>query len=479
MTTTDLTQTADRLAADLRRRGFTGQVVHAGEPGYDRARQVWDGTVDRRPALIAQPCGTSDVAAAIGLARDGELPLAIRGGGHSIAGHSACDDAIVIDLAQLRHVTVDPRARRARAGGGALLADLDQATQAHGLVVPAGQVSHTGVGGLTLGGGVGYLMRQFGLTIDSLTGAQVVTAAGEVVHASADVNPDLFWALRGGGGNFGVVTEFEFALHRAGPIINAGVFAYPYERAGEVLRASRAVMQAAPQELSIHEILLTVPEHEPFPAGLQGTRAVFLVPVHLGSEQQARADLAPLRDLGPVFDLVGPMPYLALQSMIDYDNRAGQGTYSRSHWLAGYDDELIDTLIDKFDRVSSPLSHLITARMGGAIQRVPHDATAFPHRSAANLLWIIGYWPDPHADGSPHRAWVDDVLKATRQYSTGGVYVNALADEGPSRIRSAYGQATYERLATVKARWDPGNLFKLNQNIPPSRSPSVNPATAA
>jgi FAD/FMN-containing dehydrogenase len=330
MKTTDLTRTANWLAADLRRRGFAGQIIHTGEPGYEGARRVWNGVVDRRPALIARPCSTADVAVAIGVARNGELPLAIRGGGHSIAGHSTCDDGMVIDLSQLRHVTVDPTARRARVAGGALLAHLDQATQAYGLVVPAGQVSHTGVGGLTLGGGIGYLSRQFGLTIDSLTGAQIVTATGKVVYASANLNPDLFWALRGGGGNFGVVTEFEFTLHAAGPIINAGVLAYPYQRAGEILRASRAVMDQAPDELSIHEILLTVPEHEPFPAELQGTRAVFLVPVHVGDQEQARALLAPLRELGPAFDMVGPMPYVALQSMIDDDNRAGLGHHSRS-----------------------------------------------------------------------------------------------------------------------------------------------------
>ena len=469
MPTTALTQTSSRLATELGRRGFTGWITHPGEPGYEDARRVWNGAIDRRPALIARPCATADVAVAIGLARDRELPLAVRGGGHSAAGHSTCDDGLVIDLSQLRPVAVDPIARQARVGGGALLADLDQATQAHGLVVPAGQVSHTGVGGLTLGGGIGYLSRQLGLTIDSLTGVELVTAAGETVHASADVNPDLFWALRGGGGNFGVVTEFQFTLHPVGPIVTAGVFAYPYQRAGEVLRASRAVMEQAPEELSIHEILLTVPEHEPFPAELQGTRAVFLVPVHIGTQAQARADLAPLRELGPVFDLVGPMPYLALQSMIDHDTRAGLGHYGRSHWLAGYGDELIDTLVEKFEEVSSPLSHLITARMGGAVRRVPDDATAFRHRSAANLLWIIGLWPDPHVDSSPHRAWVDEVFKATRRHSSGGVYVNALADEGPGRVRSAYGEDTYARLVRAKDRWDPGNLFKLNQNISPSR----------
>jgi FAD/FMN-containing dehydrogenase len=334
-------------------------------------------------------------------------------------------------------------------------------------------VSHTGVAGLTLGGGVGYLMRKHGLTIDSLLAAQVVTAAGEIVRASADDNHDLFFALRGGGGNFGVVTEFRFKLHEVGPFVHAGVLAYPFERADEVLRASREVMQDAPDELSIHEILLTIPAHDPFPVALQGRRAVFLVPVHVGGAERAVADLAPLRELGPAFDLVGPMPYRALQSMIDHDNQAGRGHYSKSHWLNGYGDALIDTLIDAFREASSPLAHLITARMGGAIERVPASATAFAHRSAANLLWIINYWDDPQADSVPHRRWVNDVLEATRRYSTGGGYVNAIEpDEGSARVLAAYGDHTFSRLAEIKRRWDPHNVFRLNANIPPAGSRS-------
>jgi FAD/FMN-containing dehydrogenase len=254
-----------------------------------------------------------------------------------------------------------------------------------------------------------------------------------------------------------------------GPLVHAGVLVYPFERAGEVLRASREVMDSAPDELSIHEILLTVPAHEPFPSELHGRPAVFLTPVHVGPDEQAEADIAPLRALGPAFDLVGPMPYLALQSMIDHDNRAGLGHYSKSHWLSGYDDGLIDTLIDALPQAPSPLAHLITARMGGAIERVPADATAFAHRSAANLLWIIDLWDDPTADPRPHRDWVNDVLQATRRHSTGGSYVNAIdPDDGPARVRAAYGETTFARLARIKRRWDPDNIFRLNANIPPA-----------
>jgi FAD/FMN-containing dehydrogenase len=465
MTVQTLTNDVSR---QLGRRGFTGELIVPADGGYEDARRVWSGSIDRRPAAIARCYDSEDVAAAVTGAAALGLPLAVRGGGHSVAGHGTCDDGVVVDLSPMRQVRVDPVARRATVAGGALLGDLDSATQEHGLAVPAGQVSHTGVAGLTLGGGVGYTMRKLGLTIDSLRAAELVTAGGESVRADEERNPDLFWALRGGGGNFGVVTEFEFDLHEVGPMVYAGVLVFPYERAGEVLRASRALMEAAPDELTIHEILITVPSHEPFPPELHGQRAVFLTITHLGDDEQAGADMAPLRELGPVFDLVGEMPYMALQSMIDHDTRHGLGHYSKSHWLAGYEDGLIDTLVEAFPQAPSPMAHLITARMGGAIERVPADATAFAHRSAANLLWIIDLWEDPEEEADPHRAWVNDVLEATRPHSTGGVYVNALDDEGEGRIRDAYGEETFARLQRVKRDWDPDNTFRLNQNIPPA-----------
>jgi FAD/FMN-containing dehydrogenase len=453
----------------LRSRGFTGEVVTPDDSAYEGARRVWNGSIDRWPAAVARCRDADDVAAVIGVATQLELPLAVRGGGHSIAGHSTCDDGIVLDLSCMRQVAIDRHRRRARVAGGALLGDLDEAAQAHGLAVPAGQVSHTGVAGLTLGGGVGYLMRPLGLTIDSLRSASVVTAGGERVAASEHEHPDLFWALRGGGGNFGVVTEFEFELHEVGPIIYAGVLVFPLERGGEVLRASRALMADAPDELTIHEVLITLPHHPPFPPELQGTKAAMLVVAHLGTEEQARADVAPLRALDPSFDLLGPMPYLALQTMIDEDTRPGLGHYSKSHWLAGFDDELIDVLVERLARATSPMSHLITARMGGEIERVPAEATAFRYRSAANLLWAIGLWEDASDPGDEHRAWVNEVMDAAAPFSTGAGYVNAVEeDEDSARVRNAYGEDTFARLRQVKRRWDPENVFRLNANIPPA-----------
>jgi FAD/FMN-containing dehydrogenase len=457
------------IGRQLRWRGFTGELVDPGHPAYDEARRVWSGSIDRRPAAVARCRDADDVAAAVTACTTLGLPLAVRGGGHSMAGHSTCDDGIVVDLSAMRSVTVDPVARRARVAGGALLGDLDRATQEHGLAVPAGQVSHTGVAGLTLGGGVGYLMRKYGLTIDSLRSAELVTAEGQFVRASEEDNEDLFWALRGGGGNFGVVTEFEFDLHEVGPIVNAGVLVFPYERAGEVLRASRELMAGAPDELTIHEILITLPMHEPFPPHLQGTRAAMLAIAHVGTEEEARADVEPLRELGPSFDLLGPMPLLALQTMIDDDTRHGLGHYSKAQWLAGYEDGLIDALVERMPLAPSPMSHVITARMGGAIERVPAGDTAFAHRSAANLLWVIGLWDDPADPDEPHRAWVNDIVEAARPHSTGGVYVNGIEDGGgPERVVSAYGAETFARLREVKRRWDPGNVFRLNANIPPA-----------
>ena len=453
----------------LRNRGFTGELVTPGDSTYEQARRVWNGSVDCWPAAVARCRDREDVAAVIDGAARLELPLSIRGGGHSVAGHSTCDDGVVLDLSPMRRVAIDPRTRRARVAGGALLGDLDRAAQEHGLAVPAGQVSHTGVAGLTLGGGVGYLMRPLGLTIDSLRRASVVSAAGERVTASEEENPDLFWALRGGGGNFGVVTEFEFDLHEVGPIIYAGVLVFPLERGGEILRASRALMATAPDELTIHEVLITLPHHPPFPPELQGTKAAMLVVAHLGAEEQARADVAPLRELGPSFDLLGGMPYLALQTMIDEDTRHGLGHYSKSHWLAGFDDELVDVLVERLGRATSPMSHLITARMGGAIEQVPAEATAFRYRSASNLLWAIGLWEDASDPGHEHRAWVNDVMEATAPFGTGAGYVNAIeGDEDGARVRDAYGEDTFARLRQVKRRWDPENVFRLNANIPPA-----------
>ncbi len=447
--------------------GFRGERIAPGDPAYDAARRIWNGAADRHPALIVRPRDAEDVAQAIAAARAQGLPLAVRGGGHSMAGHSTCDDGLVIDLSSMRDVHVDPGARRVVVGGGALLGDLDRATQAHGMVVPAGHVSHTGVAGLTLGGGIGWLARALGLTIDSLVAAEMVTAGGEVVLASADEHPELFWGLRGGGGNFGVVTRFEFRTHPLeGPLV-AGMMLHPIDRARDVLRATRDLMASAPDEMSVYEVLITVPPEPPFPQDLWGRPALAVGMAYRGPVEEGLQEAALFRELGPTLDLVGPMPYLALQTMLDAGVPHGRHHRGRSEFLRELDDDVIDVLLDQFSRVTSPFAQVITARMGGAIARVADDATAYGHRRAQRLLWIANLWDG--GDPAPHVAWVRELSEAVAPYRSGAVYVNALDDERPERVRAAYTPVAWRRLVALKDRWDPENVFRLNQNVPPSR----------
>jgi FAD/FMN-containing dehydrogenase len=462
MTTDTLTTT---LARGLRVRGFTGELVEPQHPEYDAARRVWNGAIDRRPAAVARCADADDVAAAIGAARSAGLPLAVRGGGHSMPGHSVCEGGLVVDLCGLRSVSVDPARRRARVGGGALLGDVDRATHPHGLAVPAGHISHTGVAGLTLGGGTGWLMRKHGLTIDSLLEVEMVTADGRTVRASESEHPELFWALRGGGGNFGVVTEFVYRLHEVGPAITAGLLVFPFERAGEALRASRARMADAPDELTIYEVLISAPPAPPFPADLHGRPVAVIGVAHAGTPQEAERDLAQLRALGPALDLVEPMPHVAMQTMLDDTAPPGLGQYSRYHWLTGMSDEAIEVVLEHFAWVPSPLSQVLMGRLGGAVARVPAETTAFGHRDAGNQLWIVGTWAE--GDGHAERAWARGLHEATERFST-GVYVNGLGDEPGERVRAAYDAQAWERLVAVKDAWDPENVFRFNQNIPPS-----------
>jgi FAD/FMN-containing dehydrogenase len=449
--------------------GFRGERIGPGHPAYDAARRIWNGAADRRPALILRPRDAEDVARAIGAARRHGLPLAVRGGGHSMAGHSTCDDGLVIDLSSMRDVRVDPGARRAVVGGGALLGDLDRATQEHGAVVPAGHVSHTGVAGLTLGGGIGWLARGLGLTIDSLVGVEMVTAAGEVVRAGADEHPELFWGLRGGGGNFGIVTRFEFATHPLeGPLV-AGMMLHPIERAGEVLRATRDLMASAPDEMTVYEVLVTVPPEPPFPAELWGRHALAVGMAYYGPVEEGFQEAGLFRAVAPpALDLVGPMPYPALQTMLDAGVPHGRHHRGRSEFLRELDDDVIDVLLDHFSRVTSPFAQVITARMGGAIARVPDDATAYGHRRAERLLWIANLWEG--GDPAPHVAWVRGLSEAVAPHRSGAVYVNALDAERPERVRAAYTPEAWRRLVALKDRWDPENVFRLNQNIPPGGS---------
>ena len=456
------------IATDLRRtlrgHGATAPSSAPRIPDYDAARRIWNGTADRRPAAIVRCASERDVAAAIAVARAQDLPLAVRGGGHSLPGLSTCDDGIVADLSPMCDVHVDPVARIAHVGGGALLGQLDRATQRHGLAVTTGQVSHTGIGGLALGGGIGWLMRKHGLTIDSMLAAHVVTAGGEQVRASEDEHADLFWALRGGGGNFGVVTRFEFRLHRVGPVIHGGMLVFPLARAEEVLAANRAVMDGAPDELTTFEVLTTAPPAPPFPPELHGQPVVSIGVAHLGGEAAAARDLAPLRALGPALDAVGPLPYVALQSMIDDAVPHGRRYYARGQWLRGLDDGAISAVVDAQAAATSPFAQIVMCRMGGAVARVPAGATAFARRDAGHMALLVGAWEDE--DDERHIGWVRSLSDALQPSCSGGGYVNELGDRP---ARTGYTESAWERLVRVKDRWDPANVFRLNANVPPSR----------
>jgi FAD/FMN-containing dehydrogenase len=447
------------LAAALRAGGFTGRLVEPGDDGYDAARAGWNGAIDRRPAAVAHACDADDVAAAIRGARSLGVPFTIRAGGHSVSGRSVRDGALCIDLRALDRVEVDPVHAVVRVGGGALLSELDAATQEHGLAVPAGQISHTGVGGLTLGGGLGWLMRGHGLTVDSLLAAEVVLADGALVRASADEHPDLFWALRGGGGDFGAVTRFEFRAHRVGPMVLGGMMLHPWQRAREALRATRALMEGAPEELTVFAAMITAPPEPPFPPELQGRRALAVALAWSGDVAEGERAIAPLRAAcPPALDLVGPMPYVALQSMLDATAPHGWRFYDRQHYLPEVSDAVIDALMAGFERAPTPQAHVMTAWMGGAIDRVAPGETAFGHRGAHALTWIIGCSGDEPV--GPVTDWVRAVWEDTAPFASGGVYVNALDSGRP--VRDAYADQVWERLVAVKRRYDPDGVFAGN-----------------
>jgi FAD/FMN-containing dehydrogenase len=447
---------------------FSGDVIRPSDPRYSAARTLWNAMIDNRPALIARPRTAADVATAILGARDAGLEIAIRCGGHSVAGHSMAEGGLTIDLSAMNAVSVDADARIAFVGGGALLNDVAEvATVRDALTIPFGHVSHTGVGGLTLGGGIGWVMRQFGLAIDSLRSAQLVTAEGDVVRASEAENPDLFWALRGGGGNFGVVTEFEFDLHPFGPEVLAGLVLHRLEDAPEVLRFCRDFMDSAPDELTVFETFLTVPPEDPFPEELWGRPALGLGVVYAGPIAKGEEASRPLRELGqPALDGIVPMPALAVQQMLDATAPHGMQNYNKAHWLEALPDQAIDEQVRLHAEVPSPMSLIINGRMGGAIERVPPDATAFGHRHANRQVWVVSSWWE--GDHDEHVEWCQRVFEAMTPYSSGGVYVNALGEEGADRVRASYADDVWQRLVAAKDRWDPDNVFHLNQNIRPS-----------
>ena len=451
--------------------GFRGDVIVADHHDYDAARAVWNGVVDRRPRLIARCSGTADVAAAVRFARDRDLEIAVRGGGHNVAGTAVCDGGIVIDLSAMRAVSVDPVERTALVLGGALWGDVDHETQAHGLATTGGIVSHTGVGGLSLGGGIGWLMRKHGLTVDNLLQAEVVTAEGEIVEASASDHPDLFWALRGGGGNFGIVSSFRFALHPVGPTVTAGPVFWAAEDTADILRFYREFVTDAPDELGNVVRLGTIPPLPPVDEDLHFRPAIAVASCYAGPVEDGERAVRALRQFGtPLVDLVGPTLYVDHQSSIDDTVPHGWRYYWKATNLTGLSNEVIDLVAAHAYGATSPRSYAAMFHMGGAIPRAPRDATAYPGRDVEHNIVIDAAWLPDQDDTlrASETAWARAFLDALQPHRA-GVYVNFLdSDDDTSRVREAYGDDTYQRLAEVKAKYDPDNVFHNNKNIQPS-----------
>ncbi|MFJ3310008.1 FAD-binding oxidoreductase [Streptomyces sp. NPDC086549] len=447
--------------------GLRGTVVRPDDAGYDEARAVWNGSHDKHPALIVRCTGTADVIRAVEFARSQDLLVAVRGGAHSIAGFSTCDDGIVIDLSPMKGVIVDPARRRVVAQAGVTWGDLDHETQAFGLAVTGGLISSTGISGFTLGGGVGWLLRRHGLSSDNLTAAEVVTADGRVVRADPQEHPELFWALRGGGGNFGVVTSLEFQLHPVGPQVLAGLIVYPVAEARQVLTRWREQLDRMPDELTTVLNLTTAPPLPFLPPEVHGTRVVVLLGMYAGDPSAGEAAVAPLRTLGtPIADLMGPVSYTDMQSMLDPLWEAGAHNYFTSAFIEP-SDAALDTVLRRHLTTPTPSSELHMHHLGGAFARVPAEATAFSQRDARVLCNVIARSPDA-TDFDSHVAWARDTRREIAAHGHGAMYVNFTGDAAEDKVRASYPDAVYERLVRVKDAYDPTNMFRLNQNIRPS-----------
>ncbi|HEX5501214.1 MAG TPA: FAD-binding oxidoreductase [Thermomicrobiales bacterium] len=458
MTTSASATIAPAAIAALGER-LRGRLLRPEEAGYDAARQVWNAMIDRRPALIARCAGAADVIAAVTFAREQGLPLAVRGGGHGVAGKAVCDDGLMLDLAPMKGIRVDPAARAARAEPGVLWQEFDREAHAFGLATVGGIVGTTGIAGLTLGGGQGWLTGKYGLTLDNLLAADVVTADGRLLRASADENPDLFWALRGAGANFGVVTSFEYRLHPVDTVLG-GMVLHPLARAPEVLRFYREFAAAQPDELTTYAGLLTLPD---------GVPVVALITCYAGPLDAGERAVAPLRRFGaPLADTIAPLPYPAMQALMGGGFPYGRQNYWKSGLTGTIGDDLIAAAVEHFGRVPSPFTALAFADCHGAYARVGQSDTAYSHRDLQWDLNILGNWADP-ADTDRNIRWTRACFDALEPHLSHGVYVNDLGDEGGQRVRDAYG-ANYVRLAALKRRYDPTNLFRLNQNIEPAAS---------
>lgn len=454
---------------------LAGDVLVATSPGYDDARKVWNALIDRRPGLIAQCDGLADVAAAVQFARDHNLLVAVRGGGHNVSGSAVCDDGMVIDLRRMRAVRVDRAAGTVHVQGGARLVDIDRETQVFGLVTPTGNVSDTGIGGLALGGGMGNLRRKFGLTVDNIVSVEIVTADGEVRTASETENPDLYWAVRGGGGNFGVITSFEFRTYRLGPEVMFAAQFFPIENAVETMRRWRDAVEAAPDEVSSLAFFWTIPDIDAFPDEARGRRVFLYAAMYAGPAEEGEEALKPLQAIGaPLLDLSGRGPYAVWQQAFDpffVDGQAYEKIYAywKSIYLSGLDDGLIHELVDRAGTLPSDQCLVALWHLGGAVARVALTETAFGRRTAPYLLSYDSCWIDP-ALGEAVIAWTKAQLEHAKQYSPGGSYLNfpGVGAVDPEAVKAAYGE-NYARLQRIKGQYDPLNMFRLNQNILPTR----------
>jgi FAD/FMN-containing dehydrogenase len=448
---------AHRAAIQDFKAKIRGEVLLPSDSGYEEARRVYNGMVDRRPAMILRCAATADAVAGVQLAREKNVPLSIRGGGHNVSGNAVCVDGVMLDMSRMKGIQVDAQKRIATAEPGLTLGDYDQATTPQGLVTPLGIVSKTGIAGLTLGGGLGWLMGKHGLACDNLIGAEVVTADGKILHASSQENPDLLWGLRGGGGNFGVVTQFQYRLHKLEPTI-AGMLVHSADDARALLRFFREITQDLPDELIVGAGLLNSPDGSPISA---------LVASYSGDPAEGEKVLAPIRAFGrPLMDTVAPITHVQLQSMFDQSFPPGQRHYWKAGFLNALQDEVIDVMIEGFKNRRSPLAQVFLEHMHGAASRVPASDTAFAHRFNHYNLSAFGIWVDPE-DDDLNRTWAQSVWKAAQPHLSGRAYVNYLGQEGVERVREAYGP-NYDRLAALKKKYDPTNLFRYNQNVLPA-----------
>jgi FAD/FMN-containing dehydrogenase len=448
---------ADRLA---------GELLRPEDPRFAEAVSIWNGMITKRPAIVVQPLCAKDVCEAIHFARANGVRLSVKGGGHNVAGTSLADGGLTIDMSRMRSVEVDPQRRLARVGGGCVLGDVDRATQAHGLATVLGSNSDTGVAGLTLGGGFGYLSRRFGLAVDNLEEVEIVTADGQVRRAAADENADLFWSVRGGGGNFGVVTRFTFRLHPVGPQITGGLIMWDGERADEVLTLYREVTEAAPRELTVMLVVRTVPAAPFVPERYHGKPGIGMNLCHSGDPARAAHDLAPIKAQRPIADIVGPRTYVDQQSILDAMQPKGLHNYWKTEFLPRLSDGALAAIRGHATAIPAPLSLAVLVHVGGAVADATPDATAFAARDAEHAIIAAGTWEPADPEPDRHRAWVRAAWEAIRPYSAGNYVNGQMDDEDESRLREAYG-ANLERLAKIKAAYDPENLFRSNRNIAP------------